>query len=360
MAKWGEGDPRWIVEQRADTHNINNWHWKDVDSTAWSKDFLKDALTSIELNDPKIGKVNFKSISDIECDATCSIRKQKFIFIFDLEKLILKWEGRVNGLETKFTGKLEICNFDHDAEIDDIDYIPTFQKDGPPKHDGLRSLIVKQAPKAFWEAFKLYKESCRQVFGEKMLLKKQDEGGLNVVEKSGKSVQLEEMASSDSNSNKTGTSREQKKCGAKICTKKISISDKFKAAKEDVYNCFVDINKIRAWSRGSLFLAPETISKDSAELRKGSKFELFSKNVCGSISKVDSNNTLEMNWRLKQWPDNHFSNVILKFEQRDDGTLVRLEQTQVPTEFVKNTTDGWKNYYFMSIKNTFGMQMSMS
>ena len=30
MAKWGEGDPRWIVEQRADSHNVNNWHWKEV------------------------------------------------------------------------------------------------------------------------------------------------------------------------------------------------------------------------------------------------------------------------------------------------------------------------------------------
>ena len=30
MAKWGEGDPRWIVEERQDSHNVNNWHWKEV------------------------------------------------------------------------------------------------------------------------------------------------------------------------------------------------------------------------------------------------------------------------------------------------------------------------------------------
>ena len=29
MAKWGEGDPRWIVEERSDSHNVNNWHWKE-------------------------------------------------------------------------------------------------------------------------------------------------------------------------------------------------------------------------------------------------------------------------------------------------------------------------------------------
>ena len=27
MAKWGEGDPRWIVEDRPDATNVNNWHW---------------------------------------------------------------------------------------------------------------------------------------------------------------------------------------------------------------------------------------------------------------------------------------------------------------------------------------------
>lgn len=29
MAKWGEGDPRWIVEDRPDATNVNNWHWYD-------------------------------------------------------------------------------------------------------------------------------------------------------------------------------------------------------------------------------------------------------------------------------------------------------------------------------------------
>ena len=27
MAKWGEVDPRWIVEERPDATNVNNWHW---------------------------------------------------------------------------------------------------------------------------------------------------------------------------------------------------------------------------------------------------------------------------------------------------------------------------------------------
>jgi hypothetical protein len=30
MAKWGEGDPRWIVEERPDATNVNNWHWYGI------------------------------------------------------------------------------------------------------------------------------------------------------------------------------------------------------------------------------------------------------------------------------------------------------------------------------------------
>jgi hypothetical protein len=33
MAKWGEGDSRWIVDERRDGTNINGWHW-EVRSTA--------------------------------------------------------------------------------------------------------------------------------------------------------------------------------------------------------------------------------------------------------------------------------------------------------------------------------------
>ncbi len=68
MAKWGEGDPRWIgmiffiifllfkfklyfylpttfflflVEERPDATNVNNWHWTEKNADAWSKSKIK-------------------------------------------------------------------------------------------------------------------------------------------------------------------------------------------------------------------------------------------------------------------------------------------------------------------------------
>ena len=41
MAKWGEGDPRWIVEERPDATNVNNWHWSERNADTWSKSKLQ-------------------------------------------------------------------------------------------------------------------------------------------------------------------------------------------------------------------------------------------------------------------------------------------------------------------------------
>ena len=63
MAKWGEGDPRcwitlvklvefeifndffrWIVEDRPDGTNVNNWHWTEKNADSWSKNKIKVEL----------------------------------------------------------------------------------------------------------------------------------------------------------------------------------------------------------------------------------------------------------------------------------------------------------------------------
>ena len=47
MALWGQGDARWIVEEREDAKNVNNWHWSEVDASAPSKTFFKEKFLDI-------------------------------------------------------------------------------------------------------------------------------------------------------------------------------------------------------------------------------------------------------------------------------------------------------------------------
>jgi len=49
MAKWGEGDPRWIVEERPDATNVNNWHWTEKNATPWSKERLHQLFVDFKI-----------------------------------------------------------------------------------------------------------------------------------------------------------------------------------------------------------------------------------------------------------------------------------------------------------------------
>ena len=44
MAKFGEGDARWIVAERQDGTNVHNWHWAEKDVLPWAQQRLKELL----------------------------------------------------------------------------------------------------------------------------------------------------------------------------------------------------------------------------------------------------------------------------------------------------------------------------
>lgn len=47
MAKWGEGDPRWVVEHREDGKNVNAWHWNEVPKISWCRERLGQLLPGV-------------------------------------------------------------------------------------------------------------------------------------------------------------------------------------------------------------------------------------------------------------------------------------------------------------------------
>ena len=66
MAKWGEGDPRWIVEERPDATNVNNWHWTENNADGWSKKKLEQLFVNLIIEDPKVGNVVIEEMEKCE------------------------------------------------------------------------------------------------------------------------------------------------------------------------------------------------------------------------------------------------------------------------------------------------------
>lgn len=119
MAKWGEGDPRWIVEERPDATNVNNWHWTERDASAWSKDRFKALFDGFEI---KLSKANVKitEIEKCEGEASANNRKGKLIFFYEW-KLVLKWTGTLNGTQDEHSGTVTIPNISEENEMDELD-----------------------------------------------------------------------------------------------------------------------------------------------------------------------------------------------------------------------------------------------
>ena len=68
----------------------------------------------------------------------------------------------------------------------------------------------------------------------------------------------------------------------------------------------------------------------------------------------EPNKRIEMKWRFKKWPKEHYSNVILELTEKDDSTELSVTQSGIPEADYDCTVQGWNHYYWESIKMTFG------
>ena len=94
MAKFGEGDGRWIVKERADGANCNNWHWTTKDVSSHVKEALNAAVKGdIFPTDGPLKHVRIKS-AETTGEASINNRKNRTFIMYELE-MKLKWTGEL-------------------------------------------------------------------------------------------------------------------------------------------------------------------------------------------------------------------------------------------------------------------------
>merc|ERR1711935_1330868 len=317
MAKWGEGDPRWIVEQRADAHNINNWHWKEVDANKWSEDRLKLLFGEIKSVDGPF-EFTITKLNSIKGESMASNRKNK---------LICYWDYDVDLTSTKI---------DKD-ETHDNDVLK-FAK--PKGHRAIRA------------AMKQYSDELRSEFAAKVCQVPSNEDGgaaTSAPTPTTTTPNKESVAKLTTEINKVVVEKKDE-TGSKIKTKKLILKETFMCSCEDFYNVLVDRQRVEAWSRGAQVYNAE----------KNGKFLLFSGNVSGTFTELVESKKIVKSWRLKHWPEGHHSVATIELSQTDKGTRMTLTQSGVPETDVERTKQGWKNFYWNPIKFTFGFGVEVS
>merc|ERR1712195_418393 len=90
MAKIGEGDPRWIVEQRADGANVNGWHWSATNVFKQAKQILEELIADEATNPELAPGCRISKVDKFTGDVHTNMRKGKCKLTYDLN-IHFKW-----------------------------------------------------------------------------------------------------------------------------------------------------------------------------------------------------------------------------------------------------------------------------
>lgn len=152
---------------------------------------------------------------------------------------------------------------------------------------------------------------------------------------------------SGSSENSTVTSTPTGK-GPSVNVTTVSESEEFRTSAEELYTTFTDPQRIAAFTR-----APPRVWEGA---QVGGKFAIFDGNVSGEFTELEKPTKISQKWRLKQWPEGHYSTLSIAFDQNDvdSVTVMRVEWKGVPVGQEEVTKRNWGEYYVRSIKKTFG------
>ncbi|VDO04948.1 unnamed protein product [Rodentolepis nana] len=340
MAKWGEGDPRWIVEERADAKNVNNWHWTEKNAGPWSKEKIKALFTGFTLDSNKYF-VEITEVSKCEGDAVANNRKGKLITFYEWD-VELQWKGRKketnNASETK--GTITCVNLSEENTADELEFEVTCSSNNSEGNE-IKEHIRKDGVNFLRKQFAIYINELRTEYSKDLILptKPAQLDSVNPKEKTtdknlSEALRKSEILSSKKESAKNDTGK----------TVQISIQEDFMCTPNDLYRVFVTEELTKHFTRDNA----------TVQATPGGKYSIFNGNVSGNFIELEENKMISMSWRKSNWPEGHMSLLKLEFDRNETGTRLKVTQSNVPTNDKEGTKTGWNTHYFLPIQQTFG------
>ncbi|XP_055010624.1 activator of 90 kDa heat shock protein ATPase homolog 1-like [Boleophthalmus pectinirostris] len=333
MAKWGEGDPRWIVEERADATNVNNWHWTERDVTAWSEERLKSLLQEVRVEGSE-GVCQVTDVSKLEGEACINNRKGKLFYFYEWV-IRAYWTGTAKT-GVKYRGTVDVANLSDENDADDLDISVALCADHPPTP--LVQLMKTKGIPEVRRALDNYTKQLKTEFSQGMILPTANGPKAPPPPAPSKpQVQSKTQISSAPSSGATCSA-------AKTSTGHIQLKETFFTTPDEVYATFISQDFVQIFTR----------SPAQVDARNGGKFQLLDGSVSGEFVQLVPDKGIEMKWRFRSWPKDHFATVILLFEDRGGETGLSVDIQGVPSGSEDSTREGWNRFYLQAIKQTFG------
>ncbi|KAK0412825.1 hypothetical protein QR680_006434 [Steinernema hermaphroditum] len=340
MAKWGEGDPRWIVEERPDATNVNNWHWSEKNATPWSKSRLPELLTGFSVEAGPV-KFEFTEIKKLEGEATANNRKAKLIFLYEWE-VEVKFLATVAGDEQEYKGYIEIPNLSDENDADEIDVNFNLDTKGPFEAE-LRRVMNGEGTEKVREQLAIYIRELKEEFSKGLILPT-EKPKQQVISK-GKTVIDKKSFQNMVISDKKEDAPSKPVSNGPVPVKTYSLKDDFKCPPEHLFDILTRPEMVQKWSNGSF---------KSAGVEASNSFQMFNGLVSGTFEEIVPNKALSMKWRSKQYPEGHYASVKFSLVDKKDQTQLEIEASEVPEVAYEETKNAFERYYLQSIARSFG------
>jgi len=367
MALWGKGDPRWIVEEREDSTNTNNWHWTEKNVTKNSEKLWKEELLALNINNGDVGNIKIKETTKCEGDVILSNRKGKVINYFELI-IECKWEAKLvseTDDDQKASGTLKIPNISEENDADDIEVEVSLNKN-TKYGQTCKTAVRKQGLKLIQAIYTLFREKLKTDFCQGMILptKKSDPTKMDGNAKAAAKVSVDkakqerhadvanpkttkpESKKSEPKKQESKPAGNASKDGVKIETCTVNAKSDFKCSPDDLYLVLTNQDRTSAFTR----------SQAKVNGIANGDYSIFDGFITGKFLDLTRPTQIKMEWRQKDWPEGHFSTVTIDLKSGDGCTVLSLAQTGVPKQKKSETEIGWTQKYFSPIKMTFGFQ----
>ncbi|KAJ3308707.1 hypothetical protein HDV04_000963 [Boothiomyces sp. JEL0838] len=309
--------------------NVNNWHWVDKNCLPWAKDYFVERLTNISV-DHNGTSVSISEVTDVTGDCDLNQRKGQVINIFDLQ-LKLKWKG-TNANGTEATGRIVMPEFMHDTHVDDLVFDIELESGNREKED-IKAVVRTHLAPILKTKFTDFSKDLMNAHHKDVFIPDHEMKGHPVLQTYNPKPPVAALAVEKSDKTKV--------VGGLVT---IQQTVEFQCTAADLYVSLLNQARVQIWTR----------SNADIQEKVGSNFVLFGGNVTGTILELVPNQKIVMKWRLKQWPSEHYSHVTIEFKQGSDSTELKLVQKDVPIGEKNSTEQNWTNYYWNSLKRTFG------
>ncbi|KAG8087443.1 hypothetical protein GUJ93_ZPchr0010g10414 [Zizania palustris] len=350
MAKYGEGDARWIVQERADGTNVHNWHWAERDCLEWSRARLSSLLAGLAVLSGEGGlSLRTTTLDKLDGEAYVNIRKGKVIPGYELS-LTLSWEAEATSESgvAKVSGAAEVPYLaDENADEDPDVRVTVRGEDGPLARRAKDAFLARGKP-LILEKIREYVAAMAnggpakdEVDSKKTPTKAAGATGGTVAAPA-------PAAKEEAPAVKEKKTKGKEKEGFKT----IEMTEKFYCRAKDIYEILMDENRWKGFTQSNARISREV----------GGQFSLFDGSITGVNEELTEGKLIVQKWRFGSWPDGVHSTVRLVFDEPESGvTVIKLNQTNVPEEdrygnstVVDNTERGWREQIFQRIRGVFG------